>query len=131
MTVITIHSSGAPRRTKTQPATQRRPKQWVDQHQASDAFGIAAGEQVTHLRAETVAGDDRPGHVFGVEQTQEVVAPGLDADGVAGERFAMAAQIGSQDIPVRFQRGLLRELGPARVVAGEPVQQNEGAAFRD
>src|SRR6185295_10021347 len=71
--------------------------------------------------AQAVAGDDRRS----IEQPRQVVAPLVHADPAAIGRAGGATQTGAQQAPI-LQSGARGEIPPARAVARQPVQEDEG-----
>jgi hypothetical protein len=60
------------------------------------------------------------------EQVMEVVAPQIQPDPVAGQGPAMAAEIHANHGMGSGQAGVLHELAPARQVARQAVEQEQG-----
>ncbi len=86
---------------------------------------MALREAERDLRAQAVADDDGAGMAFAVEQRGEVVGPDLERDAPAGARWAVAAQVRADQRALAAQRAVLDKLGPTRVIAGQPVQQQQ------
>jgi hypothetical protein len=80
-----------------------------------------------HLRAQAVADEHRIRRALGIEHRAEVGAPVLERGAPCRLGAAVSAQVHAQHGPVRWQRARLRELGPARGVARQAMQQQHGA----
>ncbi len=111
------------------PAPEAAREHRIDQHETADPLRMAVSHVHRDLGAEAVTDDDGGGEALGVEHLDEIARPHVATLSAAHHGSSIATQIGGEDAPRLGQRGALDELGPASVIAGRAMQENQQATL--
>ena len=106
------------------------PKNRVNQHEPGDPVRASGRKRHGECRAQAVPDQIGAGGVLLGEQLRQIVAPDAQVESASRHRFAMTAQIHTNQVMVLAQRGLAGEFGPPRHVARKPVQEHDGRGRR-